>query len=305
MNRCCVSLASLLLLALSFMGCSHSTSSNPPETTSKGIAYVIDAQDLRALRSNETYVFWLHRIGDTNVIKVSELVVDKYKLHGPDSLQLSGTIALSDTLTNFDEAMISVERDTTAKSPGSILLRGKAIGAGVFDLDASVQGAVADLRFTSGSATFVTASSDTTRVFHEFYLMNLTQANPTASLSNLPNLGFGWHYSVWVTDSSFSPYHLFWYGAFQHPAGHDSDSTNDTFPFPGGFEPPSLLNSRGKIEVTVEPDFQLVGLRPKGPSTFPILEAAVPPKIYMREVVPLTNVVLRGLPAARLTLTPK
>jgi hypothetical protein len=63
-----------------------------------------------------------------------------------------------------------------------------------------------------------------------------------------------------------------------------------------------LLNSRGKIEVTIEPDFQLAGLRALGPSSFPILEAPIPAKIYMKEIVPLSNVVSRGLPAARLTL---
>ncbi len=305
MNRWFVPPVSLLLLVSCFVGCKHSTPTEPPvPPPTSSIAYVIDAQDLRTPRSNETYMLWVHRIGDTAFLKVSELVVDKYKLHGPDSIQLSGTTALTDTLTIYDEALISLERDVTAKIPGSVLLRGKSIATGVFDLDPQ-QGAVADLRFTTGSATFVTASSDTTRVFHEFYLMDLKQPTPIASLNNLPNLGFGWHYAVWVTDSSFSPFHLFYYGAFLHPAGHDSDSANDSFPFPGGYEPPSLVNSRGKIEVTVEPDFQLPGLKARGPSTFPILEAPIPSKIFMKEVVPLTNVVARGLPGARLSLKQK
>ncbi len=302
MNRFCVLLSVCLFSIL--VGCGTSTPTQTPPTSGTGVInYVISAQDLRAPRPNETYILWLRPTGSTSLIKVMELVVDKYKLHGPDSLGFSGSTSLTDSLLRYDEALISLEPDTTVTVPGSILMRGVAISPGIFDLDPAAEGAVADLRFVTGLATFATKSPDSSRVHHEFYLADLSQPVPTSSLSNLPNLGANWHYAVWVTDSVFSPAHLFYYGAFLHPTGHDSDSTNDSFAFPGGYEPPTLDRSYGKIEVTVEPDFHLADVKRRGPSPFPILEGSLPLKIYSNTVVPLQNVVRRGLPGARLKLT--
>jgi hypothetical protein len=298
-------LSVVVLLLLLLVGCRHDTpvQTTPPPTTHTGeITYTVYAQDLRAPRANETYLLWIRPTGTTDLIKLAELVVDKYKLHGPDSLVLTGKTNLKDSLLPYDEALISLEPDTSVTKPGSVLMLGAANGAGIFDMDPATEGAVADLRFTTASATFGTRSADTTRSHHEFYLADLSGSTPISTLANLPNIGFGWHYAIWVTDSFYSPLHLFYYGAFLHPNGHDSDSTNDSFAFPGGFEPPSLDNTHAKIEITVEPDFHLANVKALGPSPFPILEGAIPINVYSRLVVSLTNVVSRGLPKARLIL---
>jgi len=295
-----------LALPLALSSCSSTTSSNPPNNTPKdtthGISYTLRSRDMRPLRSNESYVLWLSLIGQNAVQKVEVLKIDPGKLHDGDSLTFTGVLPSLDSIPNIDQLLVSVEADTSVTSPGSVILFGNRVGTGEFELTPFTQSAVAELRPTSGSAVFTTLSGDTLQAKHEFYLMNLLGVVASQSLESLPNLGHGWMYAVWVTDSTFVPAHLFYYGAFLHPSGHDSDSTHDSYAYPGGFGPPSLDRTQSKIEVTIEPEFQLPSLRMRGPSTFIVLVGMVPKHVSMGTVVPLANVTERGLPSGHLSI---
>jgi len=274
-----------------------------PPTESKGTSYVMDATDLRVARSNEFYVLWLRATGDSLFKKAAVLSLDPHKLHNDDQIQLLGSVATKDSLIVIEEAAVSVEFDTSSIRPTSILLRGTNLSVGHFDLEAFRQGAVADLRSVSGSAVFLSSTSDTNRAHHEFYLMSVSGTATKPSLSVLPNLNHGWHYAAWYTDSSYYPAHRFFYGAFLNASGHDSDSSRDGYDYPGGYEPPALAGGTGKLEITIEPDFQLPSLAKLGPSPFPFLEGSLPKYIYNGTAIVLTNVSSRGLPRANLVLT--
>jgi hypothetical protein len=150
--------------------------------------------------------------------------------------------------------------------------------------------AVGDFSALKGSVLFTTTSSDTNRARSEFYLMQMNGGVPSASLKNLPEPPHGWRYGLWVLDSNFIPMHRFFYGTFTSATGHDSDSLHDAFAFPGGYNPASLADPGGRLEVTLEPDVAIRNGKPVAPSPIALLYMRLQRFITLNQTVDLTNV---------------
>jgi desulfoferrodoxin (superoxide reductase-like protein) len=266
----------------------------PVDSTGAKVAYSVNTGTLPTLRSDEHYVLWARIYGSLTYLKLGELIPGKAKF---------GIVPFAAHPDTVNEARITIESDTSVQTMGASLLGGLQSSGQSIALAATNGLGVGDLTLVKGIATFSTKSADTTRAFHEFYLMQLQNGTPVASLQNLPKPATGWHYAVWVADSSFIPNHLFYYGAFLNPTGHDSDSVNDTYAFPGGFEPPLLAGSNGEIELTIEPDFSLSSLKKIGPSPFPFLVGGIPKYLYANESVQMLNVAATGIPSAIMNLS--
>jgi hypothetical protein len=197
-----------------------------------------------------------------------------------DSLVQTGTLSRVFTPDTFISVVVTIERTSKPLTPGIILLSGiirsdKKQTDGKDSIYALLSVPFLDpLTKTSGGVTFTSTSSDTTSYLREFYLLKFRSGEPEASLQDLPTPTPGWIYGLWVYDDNFFPPHQFLYGTFRTPIGHDTDSTDDAYPFPGGIKKQQLNIGSGVIRVTYEPDLYGDSLRYIGISPFGIIEVA-------------------------------
>jgi hypothetical protein len=297
-----------LALILVFLGISSCTSQpvdiTPPAVSGKALIYEFDAANLRHLRTGEYYMLWLK--SDTSSAWKRAAVFPETSLRQGDSTTIIRSISFTPRSAVVYSALVSVEIDTNSSVPTTSLISSSVplnTTQKSFQLTTVGGSGVGGFNALSGVATFTTKSVDTTRAQHEFYLMTLLGATPSASLANLPTPPANWHYAVWVIDSGFVPHHLFFYGAFAEATGFDSDSTHDTYAFPGGYEPPMLAGTGGSITVTLEPDHFSGRLASVGPSPFNLLQGSLPAYISNRDILNLSNVSATGLPSGKLILT--
>jgi len=151
-----------------------------------------------------------------------------------------------------------------------------------------------------GSIVFTSPLADTLAYTHEFYLMNYKDKTP--ALQSLPLPSTGWKYGLWVEDSAFTPHEYFFYGLFSSPFGHDSDSANDRYGFPGGWKPQQMNVGNGSIFVTLEPLFYGDSLKYKGPSAFTLLRFDRLRFINKNQNYPMINIAAYNIPNGTLVL---
>jgi len=153
-----------------------------------------------------------------------------------------------------------------------------------------------DYSALQGGLVFTSKMTDSLAYTHEFYLMNYTDSSQTASLISLNPPPKGWNYALWAIDSAFTPHQNFLYGLFSSGSGHDSDSVNDYYPFPGGWKQQQMNIGSGSIIVTLEPQFYGDSLKFKSPSPFTLLSFNRIHLIEKNKNYPMVNVSAQGIP---------
>jgi hypothetical protein len=292
-----------LLVAIICAGCGESSTednkrppSPPPPSKDTARFFTLEVANLRPLDTTSgQYVLWIKGPGDSTLRLAKRL--DFWTRPGGQMI-FSGSILVGkpDSLT---EVLVSIEPMQTPSSPSNQLIKGtynRSQAAYILTTDSTI----GDFSATSGSVLFTTTSSDTNRARSEFYLMRLNGSTPAASLNNLPMPPSGWHYGLWVLDSNFIPRHQFFYGLFLQAEGHDSDSTHDAYEFPGGYNPASLTDPAGRIEITLEPDVAVKNGKPLAPSPITLLYLRLQRFITLNQTIDLTNVWASSAPRGTL-----
>jgi hypothetical protein len=283
----------LLLLLIAVSSCGDETSSVTPPPSSgsaKAFHFSFLAEHMRALGTSGVYVAWFRYIGDSTFTQHTPMLA--FFRPPPDSMKFDGDVTLVHAADSLQEILISVEPDTNAVRPSAPLMKGTLSQLSAYLTAGTIFGQLTDARAT---VTFATGTADTTRAQHEFYLMTLSGGIPIASAINLPVAAAGWRYDLWVTDSSYDPKHLFYYGSFADPSGPDSDTSTTDLPFPGGYRPNLLSDPGAEILLTLEPSWRLSG-RPSSPLPFNVLQLPLKRFLHNGESIPMTNVAATGIP---------
>jgi hypothetical protein len=291
------------LATILFAGCGESSTEDnkrppapPPPSKDTAKFFTLSVDNLRPLdTASGQYVLWIKGPGDSALRLAKRL--DFWTRPG-GLMTFSGSILVGKP-DSLSEVLVSIEPMQTPASPSNQLIKGtydRSQAAYILTTDSTV----GDFSAISGSVLFTTASSDTNRARSEFYLMRLNASTPTASLNNLPVLPTGWHYGLWVLDSNFIPRHRFFYGLFSQAEGHDSDSSHDAFAFPGGYNPASLTDPAGRIEITLEPDIAIKNGKPVAPSPITLLYLRLQRFITLNQTIDLTNVWASSAPRGTL-----
>jgi len=283
-------------------GCGESSTENkrppslPPPSKDTARFFTLAVDNLRPLDTvSGQYVLWIRGPGDSALRLTKRL--DFWTRPG-GQMVFSGSILVGKP-DSLAEVLVSIERMQTPSLPSNRLIQGtydRSQAAYILTTDSTV----GDFSAARGSVLFTTASSDTNRARSEFYMMQLIGGTLTASLNNLPILPAGWHYGLWVLDSNFIPMHRFFYGLFSSAVGHDSDSSHDAFAFPGGYNPASLADPAGRIEVTLEPDVAIRNGKPVAPSPITLLYLQLQRFITLNQTIDLTNVWASSAPRGTL-----
>ena len=253
--------------------------------------------------AHEQYVLWLKMRTDNGIVwNAVQLAVTNLGVN--DSLIWTGDLTLHEPSDSIERAVLSIEPPVIPATPSSKLIAGAFIGGSLnsASLTTSDSEGIGDYSTASGSVLFTTKSSDTNRAKSEFYLMQINNGIPAASLQNLPLPKAGWVYGLWVLDSNFYPLHQFFYGSFANAAGPDTDPTNEGFPFPGGFRPAPLNDPGAKLEITLEPSFAVQNNTPSGPSSIPILWLQLQRFIDFNESLGLQNSWSGATPSGTLSI---
>jgi hypothetical protein len=153
-----------------------------------------------------------------------------------------------------------------------------------------------------GGLVFTSTSSDTLAYKHEFYLMSYRSSSYNPSILSLPIPPSGWKYGLWAVDSNFTPHQSFLYGLFSSPIGHDNDSINDFFPYPGGSKPQRMDMPSGSIIVTLEPEFYGDQLKFIGCSPFTLLRFDRMKYTQKNVNYPMRNMASEGIPGGWIVL---
>ncbi len=295
-------------LAATLFGCSASNTPPPVEAPpTPALKYRLTVQNLRPIdMSYEQYVLWLRakRVGagpDTAWIALAQKSWQLGK--AGDELIFSGSLPPSIVADSVDRALLSIEPLTIPSTPSSILIDVKVLrDTGILSTaDSSIFG---DYSLAAGSALFTTRSSDTKRARNEFYLMHMAATGtPTTSITGLPHAPAGWIYGLWVLDSSFFPPHQFLYGYFSNSNGPDSNATNASYPFPGGYNPAPLTDGGARIVVTLEPMISFNGPKPHTPSPIEILSLQLRRFISFGDTIQFSNVWSASAPTGTLILS--
>jgi hypothetical protein len=286
----------ILLGSCAISGCNkgNPVSSNP---NIKNIYFTISEAGLRYPRAGEHYFLWIKTVHDTSWQEIAQ--VDTFKFNDTTyiSKEFSSDIAI-DSITavqvTLQPSNVSVpildfpvleghsfSYDSAHKTTVSPLISKKTLG---------------DFSAMQGGLVFTSTKPDSLAYTHEFYLMNYTASLQTPSLLSLPVPPNGWKYGLWAIDSAFTPHEFFFYGLFTNPSGHDSDSTNDYYPFPGGWKPQQMNFGNGSIIVTLEPLLYGDSLKYKGPSPFTLLNFNRILFIEKNRNYPMTNISAQGVP---------
>ncbi len=300
----------LIILCIFFLFAAQSCQKDNPVTAKPPIAidsstvnYQVTALGIHALRANEFYVLWLKIAPDTNWKMIAPLAI--IYTDSKDSATMVGKFTFTKSLDSLQDALITLEQTANPMFPGMQL----AV-AGTHFLDTTKKyltialdskPVLGDFSSLQGGLVFTSTSSDSLAYNHEFYLMNLQGVNKTPSIQSLPLPPQGWEYGLWATDNNFTPHENFFYGLFSTPIGHDSDSTNDFYPFPGGWKPQQMNLPTGNIIVTLEPLFYGDQLKYKGASPFTLLQFNRIRFIDKDKNYPMTNVSGRGIPSGVIT----
>jgi hypothetical protein len=138
----------------------------------------------------------------------------------------------------------------------------------------------------SGAYTLVPSAAGTS----DIYLMDATSAsNAKASINDLPPLPGKWQYAMWVVDTTAASAKAIYYGTFTSPLGYDSDSTNNTFVFPGG-KTTSDVRISGNAQVIVALEPGTFGTKPLVPFGAILLKGTISKILSTFSPVTLTNV---------------
>lgn len=304
-----VFVCSLLGGTLGLVGGCKNTATTEPGFTEDSLRYTVAlfTHHLYPLSSGRHYELWFKFDKESNWKDIGPVSV--MRLYAQDSSIIGASFKSGLGQSKPSEVLISVETDTTSgmvpleRQPSAKLLWG-SVNAG--DTSGStamtgVNGIGIYGKNISGKAIFTTTSSDTSQAKHEFYLAKKQGSDLVASLQNLPTTSPEWRYALWVIDSNFYPVHRFFFGTFTNGNGHDSDSANDHYPFPGGYTGAAINSAGNQILVTLEPTFDLVHLQKFGPSPFTVLKTRLMQFISYNQENDLTNVTSTGIPSATLT----
>jgi hypothetical protein len=226
------------------------------------------------MRTGESLVLWVKVAPDTSWRFVSTLIA-LYRFPD-DSVVIVGKLYTGKPLDSLKDVLMTVEQTTHPFSPGIPIARGGLIllDSAKTRLTTSLDSKpiLGDFSTLQGSLVFTSTLPNTTAYTHEFYLMNMQGIQQTPSLLSLNVPPPGWKYGLWAVDTNFTPHQFFFYGHFISSQGHDSDSANDHYPYPGGWKPQQMDMATGNIIVTLEPEFYGDSLRFKGPSAFTLLK---------------------------------
>ena len=284
-------------------GCNNdnpaSTDTLPKNGTT--INFVINEFGMHNLRTGEFYFLWLKIAPDT-IWKAEQPLTIKYS---SNLAVMVGTLTGNITIDSINNVLVTIEQKKDPLIPGTPILQSRDF---YFDSVHKTSSAFldhsklfADYSALQGSLVFTSKSSDSLAYTHEFYLMNLQGATQTASLTSLPTPPTGWKYGLWAEDTSFTPHQYFFYGLFSTPTGHDSDSTNDYYPFPGGWKIQQMNMPRGSIIVTLEPLSYGDSLKYIGPSPFTLLTFNRMRFIDKNKNYLMTNISGATIPAGSIT----
>lgn len=278
---------------------------NPVDSTkdSTTVNYQITAAGMRPLRDSEQYVLWLKIAPDTSFQLLSVLSIRYFSPE--DSAFLVGKFSMIKSLDSIREVVVSLEKTSTPSVIGLPLLHGTTF---FFDSSKKNAGSILDSKgflgdysTLQGGLVFTSTSSDTTTYTREFYLMNYRSPAHNPSLLSLPSIPKGWEYGLWAVDSNFTPRQQFLYGLFSRDHGHDNDSVNDFFDFPGGRKAQRMDMPSGSIIVTLEPEFYGDSLKHIGPSPFTLLRFDRNRFIEKDVNYPMINVSSDGVPGGIIT----
>jgi len=286
-------------------GCkiSNTASSEPPPADSTStINFQVSQLGMRNLRIGEYYFMWIKVANDTVWKQAKQLSISY--ISSSDTAVIVGTLK-NVKVDSISGVLITIERTSNPLTPGLPLLQAYDFN---FDLINKVTTAIldhssilGDYSSLQGSLVFTSKSSDSLAYTHEFYLMNVLGSIQSASLTSLTTPSAGWKYGLWVEDTNFTPHEYFFYGLFFKATGHDSDSTNDFYPFPGGWKIQQMNMPSGSIIVTLEPQFYGDSLKYVGPSPFTLLSFNRTRFIEKNKNYPMTNLSAFGVPSGTIT----
>jgi hypothetical protein len=248
------------------------------------------------LRQGEHYILWWKTLRDSSWKKI--YLADTLHTIATDSVAIIGQFASDLPLDSLTDALITIQAPNVPvtqsypliESHGFIISADKRTATAGFDS----KNILGDFSSLQASLVFTSPLADTLAYNHEFYLMNY--ADKTPALQSLPLPPDGWKYGLWVEDSAFTPHEYFFYGLFSAPAGHDSDSANDHYAFPGGWKPQKMNASNGSIFVTLEPLFYGDSLKYVGPSSFTLLRFDRIPFINKNQNYPMITIAAGAIP---------
>lgn len=289
-----------LLVLLASCGEDTPSQPKPPGTSGSPVYhYKFLAEHIHFLGTTGKYIVWMKFEGDSSYTLRVPLLAFFYGY--PDSMKFEGDVTLPHSLDSLRSILLSAEPDTSASLPTAPLLSGAWSGNPAF---LSASATVPNVSQAHASVTFATASSDTSRAKHEFYLMTISSGERQPSAIDLPRAPTGWRYALWVTDSGFEPKHLFYYGSFADPTRIDDDTTAGDLPYPGGYRPPSLEDPGAQILMTLEPTWRLTA-RPSGPFPVNLFHLQLKRFLHYEETLPMANVTETGLPHGYFSLVKK
>jgi hypothetical protein len=253
---------------------------------------------LRYLRTGEHYILWIKVRNDTSWHQLMQLDQLNFAL---DSTIVVGKFFVNtspDTITN---ALVTIQ----PPNQPAYTFDYPILEADHFNYDASRKTTISQLSSKNilgdysalqGGLVFTSKMADTLAYTREFYLMNYTNSSQTPSLDSLPAPPKGWDYAVWAIDTAFTPHQAFLYGIFTSAYGHDKDSANDYYPYPGGAKSQQMNITGGSIIVTLEPRFYGDNLKFMGPSPFTLLNFNRIQFIKKNKNYPMTNISSEGIP---------
>ncbi len=275
-----------------------SSQKSPPPYDSTTVYYLARIFGVQPLRSYEFYVLWTKILPDTSWQMIAPLTVSSSNADG--SVVMVGKFSSKEPLDSLKDVLMTLEQTPAPLIPGLPIVHG-----GIFYLDSAKKqvttsldskSTLGDFSALNGGLVFTSPLSDSLAYTHEFYLMNLLGLKQSPSLLSLNIPPQGWKYGLWAIDLQFTPHEYFFYGLFSTPEGHDSDSANDHYPYPGGWKPQQMNMPSGSIIVTLEPIFYGDSLKFKGPSSFTLLQFNRIQFIEKDKNYPMENVSLLGVP---------
>lgn len=290
----------LIFLAFVAVGCSEDPPVVPPVDTAATVNYRIVARNIIPLRTGEYYSLWVKEAPDSVYRFISDSVLHVY--YPFDSSQYFGKFDVKYSIDSLKEVLLTIEQTKKPVAPGLVVLRGtieKQFNS-VLGKD-SIYSVFANASFdsmlnTSGMLTFTSKSPDPDAYTKEFYFLRFAGPTFVPSIESLPLPTSGWNYATWAYDNDFFPPHQFLYGLFDSARGHDTDSANDAYEFPGGAKPQPQDVGSGLIMVTLEPQFYGNSLRSVGPSPFRVLQFERRKFIVADQPYTLTNAAGFSLP---------
>ncbi len=302
-------LLALIFFALVAAGCSQDPPVVPPVDTAATVNYRIVARNIIPLRTGEYYSLWVKEAPDSVYRFISDSVLHVY--YPFDSSQYFGKFDVKYSIDSLKEVLLTIEQTKKPVTPGLVVLRGtieKQFNS-VLGKD-SIYSVLGNASFdsmlnTSGMLTFTSKSPDPEAYTKEFYFLRFAGPTFVPSIESLPLPPLGWNYATWAYDNDFFPPHQFLYGLFDSARGHDTDSTNDAYEFPGGAKPQPQDVGSGLIMVTLEPRFYSNNLRSVGPSPFRVLQFERRKFIVADQPYALTNAAGFSLPRMSISFKKK